>query len=99
MIPPRRSDSAADPTLVTGLLGGVALLHQLRALLAELAADGALGDAGEPGDAAHPDVVDVVLGLAALAGEIERRLPGGPARVDPAEPREPINLLVKELLR
>jgi hypothetical protein len=99
VIRPRRGDSAADPLLVTGVLGAAALLRRLRALLAELAADGDRG-ADDPGDAAElADVVDVVLGLAALAAAIEHRLPDSPAPVAPAAEREPINLLVKELLR
>ena len=101
MIRPRRGDSAADPLLVTGVLGAAALLRQVRALLAELAADGDRG-ADDPGDeVAEPaDVVDVVLGLAALAAAIEHRLPDSPApAAASAAEREPINLLVKELLR
>lgn len=102
MIRPRRGDSAADPLLVTGVLGAAALLRRVRALLAELAADGELG-ADERRDEACElgDVVDMVLGLAALAAAIEHRLPDSPApaAVAPSAEREPINLLVKELLR
>lgn len=109
MIPPRRSATSADPQLITGVLGAVALLRGVRAQLAELAADGdrAGGDgaARDPGAADDPEaaaVVDVVLGVAALAEMLERRLVtprGPPAADDPPEPREPIHLLVKELLR
>jgi hypothetical protein len=102
VIRPRRTDSAADPLLVTGVLGAAALLRRLRALLAELAADGDRG-ADDPGDEVSElgDVVDMVLGLAALAAAIEHRLPDSPApaAVAPSAEREPINLLVKELLR
>jgi len=99
VIRPRRG-SAADPLLVTGVLGAAAVLRRLRALLSELAEDGDRG-AGDPRDAAVAEVVDVLLGLAALVAAIERQLPDSPAppvEVEPAE-REPINLLVKELLR
>lgn len=112
MIRPRRGGSAADPLLVTGVLGAAALLRRLRALIAELAADGdraaevpeACELAEVPEVAEVPElaeVVDVVLGLAALAAAIEHRLPDSPAppAVAPAAELEPIHLLVKELLR
>jgi hypothetical protein len=118
VIRPRLGDSAADPLLVTGVLGAAALLRRLRALLTELAADGDRGaaaaqaregaeacevaEAREVSEARElTDVVNVVLGLAALAAAIEHRLPDcpAPATAAPATEREPINLLVKELLR
>lgn len=104
MIRPRRGDSAADPLLVNGVLGAAALLRRLRVLLVELAADGDRGAAAGTELADVPelrDAVDVVLGLAALAAAIEQRLPDSPApaAVSPSAEREPINLLVKELLR
>jgi hypothetical protein len=102
VIPPRPGDSAGDPTLVAGVLGAVASLRALRALLAELADDGDRG-AEDPASDAVRDVVDVVLGLAALADAIERRLPDPPATALAAAPaseaREPIDLAVQELLR
>ena len=103
MIRPRRG-AGADPLLITGVLGAAVVLRQLRVLVAELAADGAAPDAGGDGDGdADPgDVVDVVLGLAALAAAVDHQVPDSPVWpgvVDPAEVRQPINLLVKELLR
>jgi len=71
VIPPRRRDPGGDPALVGGLLGAVALLDRLRGLIAELAADPP-GDDHAPADA---EVVDVLLGLAALAEAVEHRLP------------------------
>lgn len=108
MIRPR-GGAGADPLLVTGVLGAAAALRRLRALVAELAADGdrcrrgaAPSDPEDPGAADAGEVVDVVLGLAALAAAIDRRLPVSsalPGVVDPAAELRPINLLVKELLR
>ena len=101
MIRPRGA-AAADPLLITGVLGAAAALRRLRALIAELAAD----DADADPDDAGGDVVDVVLGLAALVAAVECRFPDSPVTpgvVDPAADacptNRPINLLVKELLR
>jgi len=104
----RRGAAAGDPGLVTGLLGAAALARAARGAIAELAADGdraghragetddRAGDAGEPrrGD----ELIDVVLGIAALVAAVARALPdGGPAAaelVEPVEPqREPRELL------
>jgi hypothetical protein len=101
MIPPRRADTAADPLLLTGLLGAAAMLKDLRTILAEIAedGDGRLPDGESPDD----EVVDVVLGLAALAGMMTGHLP---EERDPSEVgdgggavRGPIDLPVRELLR
>ncbi len=73
MIPPRRSGPATDPALLDGVLGAAAMLRAIRALVAELAAEG--GESGEGGgEPADGEVVDVVLGLAALADVVTRRL-------------------------
>jgi hypothetical protein len=105
MMPPRRADTAADPTLVTGLLGAAALLGALRAMLGELAGD---GDRCPPGaeparDGVFDEVVDAVLGLAALARAAARHLPddrprrAGDAAAPPAAGRPPP--AARELLR
>lgn len=104
MMPPRRTDTAADPTLVTGLLGVAALLGVLRAMLGELADD---GDRGPPGveparDGVFDEVVDVVLGLAALTRAASRHLPDDRSTVagDRAAPPAPgPPAVTRELLR
>jgi hypothetical protein len=77
MMPPRRAETSGDPTLITGLLGAAALLDELLALLGELAGD---GDHSPPGaeparDGMFDEVVDAMLGLAALARTAARHLP------------------------
>jgi hypothetical protein len=100
MIPPRRAETAADPVLLAGVLGAAAVLGELRAILAGLARD---GDGPGGGGEADDEVVDVVLGLAALADAVARRLPderGAPRSNDgDGAPRAPIELPVAELLR
>jgi hypothetical protein len=100
MIPPRRGEQIADPTLLTGLLGAAAMLDRLRATLAELAAD---DDRCTPGgEAPDAEVVDVVLGLAALASLAARPRPDPHTSPEPSggggARRGPVDLVVEELL-
>ena len=91
MISPRRASPVTEPALLEGLLGAAEILLAVRAAVAGLAADGReageadrSGEGGAPGgEAASGGVVDVVLGLAALADEVARRLAEDG---DPAEP-------------
>jgi hypothetical protein len=105
MIRPRRADTAADPALLDGVLGAAAVLGELRAILAEVAEDGAEDGDGHDVDGESPDdeVVGVVLGLAALADMVARRLSderGSPGSSDgDGAVREQIDLAVAELLR
>jgi hypothetical protein len=108
MIPPRRAATSAEPALVTGLLGAAAVLAAVRALLAELAED---GDHCPPGaeparSTTFDEVVDAVLGLAALARTAARALPTDPvvpadagAGAAPPAAGSPAAPIARELLR
>lgn len=67
MMRPRRIAAGADHQLLLGLLGAKVALRHARDAIAWLTA----GAANEPGEA-EPALVDLVLGIAALAGAIDR---------------------------
>jgi len=96
MIPPRRAGTAADPDVpevIVGLLGAMAVLDELGDLIGELAAD---VDGPAP---ASSEVVDVLLGLAALGATAARRLPQAMPEPAQAAPVEPVALTLRSLLR
>jgi hypothetical protein len=87
MMRPQRIGGGADHELILGLLGAKVVLDDLRALLAWAAA---AGEASEPATNAS-DLVDVLLGVAALASSLER-WPAEPDvydRHDAVEPQPP----------
>jgi hypothetical protein len=102
MMPPRPSTTAADPEVVVGLLGAVAVLDDLGELIGELAADGkgpAMPATTTTTATTSSEIVDVLLGLAALAATATRRLPRATPEPVLAAPAEPVELTLRGLLR
>lgn len=89
MIRRPQRDAIGDRDLVDGLVGLAAIADQIRALVAELAAD---PETAEPLD---DELVDAVLGLYALAAEVELSPPAEPDASEPARDDDD----AKDLLR
>jgi hypothetical protein len=101
VIPPRRAEATDDLELVPGLLGLVALAEEARAIVRELADDGtgAVTNVDRRAGGVDDDLLDAMLGLAALARAIDDRVPSiaGAAAPDVRETRD--STRVVELLR
>ena len=82
MIRPQRIDAGADHELILGVLGAQVVLEELRGLIAWLAAC----DASEPAN--PPELVDALLGIAALGADLDRQPPAAHDPLDDDAPLE-----------
>lgn len=99
MMRPRRVAGGADHELVVGLLGAVAALDEVSALIAWIAEDASPRAA----QVCEPELVDVLLGIAALAARVDHGRPtpteGGAKRFERLDPAVAVPATAEDLLR